>query len=383
MYLYLQERLEVKVDWMSKHGLNEHNSYLEEVNAGLEILWDTANRIVAQTISFRPDVVVCLLHSGWAPLKAALMLWEATQPGPFPMVVKTNLGREKYQAYTVGNKSVGTGSFLGHYSDPFQISHFLAWLSKQSDWHAELKGQIQTQLGVEQAPERILIVDDWIADGNTYILALGLMEIIYPRAETRFVAGVLGWKAKFDMLWLELFHPDLLAKVNQARDEDGIIDGNMRVLVSNTSRLIPGTEDVKPGSFAWQTIHVSSPIIQRLSRFLPAEEWLDLPQFVQKTSQDFIAERIHEYKRGKIGSQQQGRLEHDGFFPKLSLDSLILRDLWLAEGGVTRSQIIQKYELSAGQAYRLLQRMIRQGNLIKVGRGRSSYYILPPCKAGG
>jgi hypothetical protein len=367
---------------MAKGVLIGQDSYLEAVNAGLEILWDTAKRIVAQTLSFQPDVVVCLLHSGWAPLKAAMMLWEATQTEPFPMVVKTNLGREKYQSYQVSNKTVGTGNFLGHYSDPFQISHFLAWLSKQSDWHAELKGQILGQLGRERAPQRIMIVDDWIADGNTFILALGLMEIIYPRAETRFVAGVLGWKAKFDRLWLELFHPYLLAQINQARDEDGIIDGEMRVLVSNTSRLIPGTEDVESESFAWQTVSVSSPIIRKLSRFLPPEEWLELPQFVNKTIEDYIAERIHEYKRGKIESQLQGRIYQDSFFPTLGLDTLILRDLWLNEEGITRLQIIRKYELSAGQVYRLLQKMIRRGSLIKVGRGRSTHYTLPPWKAG-
>jgi hypothetical protein len=367
---------------MGKQALTKHNSYLDEVNAGLDILWDTAKRIAAQTLSFQPDVVVCLLHSGWAPLRAAIMLWEATQVEPFPVVVKTNLGREKYQAYQVSNKTIGTGNFLGHYSDPFQISHFLAWLSKQSDWHAELKRQIQGQLGGDRAPQRIMIVDDWIADGNTFILALGLMEIIYPRAETRFVAGVLGWKAKFDRLWLELFHPDLLAQINRARDEDGIIDGEMRVLVSNTSRLIPGTEDVEPGSFAWQTVSVSSPIIQKLSRFLPPEEWLELPQFVNKTNEDYVAERIHEYKRGKIESQLQGRIYQDSFFPTLGLDTLILRDLWLNEDGITRLQIIRKYELSAGRAYRLLQKMIRRGILIKVGRGRSTHYILPSWKAG-
>jgi hypothetical protein len=378
----LLERLGVRVGWMGKQALSMHNSYLEEVNAGLDILWDTAKRIVDQTLSFQPDVVVCLLHSGWAPLKAALMLWEATQNDPFPAVAKTNLGREKYQAYQVGNKTVGTGNFLGYYSDPFQISHFLAWLSKQSSWHAELKAQIQGQLGAERDPGRIMIVDDWIADGNTYILALGLMEILYPQAQTRFVAGDLGWKAKFDRLWLELFHPCLLAKINQARDEDGIIDGEMRVLVSNTSRLIPGTEDVEPGSFAWQMVSVSSPTIQKLSYFLPAEEWLDLPQFVNKTIEDYIAERIHEYKRGKIESQLHGRLKKGDFFPKLSIDTLILRDLWLDEGGITRRQIIQKYKLSAGQAYRLLQYMIRQGNLVKVGRGRSTHYSLSPWRAG-
>jgi hypothetical protein len=367
---------------MAKQVFPEHISYLQDVNTGLDILWDTARRIVDQMLSFRPDVVVCLLHSGWAPLKAALMLWEATQGIPFPPVAKTNLGREKYQAYQVGNKTVGTGNFLGYYSDPFQISHFLAWLSKQSSWHAELKAQIQSQLGAERIPERIMIVDDWIADGNTYILALGLVEILYPWAETHFVAGVLGWKSKFDRLWLELFHPCLLAKINQARDEDGIIDGEMRALVSNTSRLIPGTEDVEPGSFAWQPVSVSSPTIQKLSYFLPAEEWLDLPQFVNKTIEDYVAERIHEYKRGKIESQLHGRLKQGDFFPKLSIDTLILRDLWLDEGGITRRQIMQKYKLSAGQAYRLLQYMIRQGNLVKVGRGRSTHYSLSPWRAG-
>jgi hypothetical protein len=94
---------------MAKQPLSEHNGYLEEVNTGLDILWDTAKRIVEQVLSFRPDVVGCLLHSGWAPLKAALMLWEATQLELFPAVVKTNLGREKFQSYRAGTKTDGTG----------------------------------------------------------------------------------------------------------------------------------------------------------------------------------------------------------------------------------------------------------------------------------
>jgi hypothetical protein len=284
---------------MAKLGLTEQKSYLEEVNTGLDILWDTAIRIVEQALSFRPDVVVCLLHSGWAPLKAALMLWEATQKEPFPPVVKTNLGREKLELYRKSPKKLKTGEFLGIDSDPFQTGHFLAWLSKQGSWLAELKGQIQDQLGPERVPARIMIVDDWIADGNTCILALGLVDLIYPEAETHFVTGVLGWKAQFDQLWLRLFHPGLFEKIHLSEDEDGTVDGEMRVLVNNSMRLMVGTEDVEPGSLAWQPITASSAIVQKLSKYLTAEEWLDLPGFVNKTIEDYIFERIHEYRRGE------------------------------------------------------------------------------------
>jgi len=359
-------------------GLTEQRNHQEEVNAGLKILWDTAIRIVEQALSFRPDVVLCLLHSGWAPLKAALMLWEATQAEPFPPVVKTNLGREKFKYYQVGSKSIGTGDFLGFYSDPFQIGHFLAWLSKQSDWQAELKGQIQDQLGPERVPARIMIVDDWIAEGNTCILALGLMDIIFPEAETHFVAGVSGWKAQYDRVWLRLFHPGLFEKINLSKDEDGAVDGEMRVLANNTLRLMVGTEDIEPGSFAWQPITPSSSIVQKLSKYLDAEEWLDLPKFVNKTIEDYVSERIQEYRRGKSGDTLNGNLRQGGYFPKLDLDSLILRDLWLDEAGIRRRQIMEKFQLTAPQASRLLKKMIRQGLLVKVGHGRNTSYILPP-----
>jgi hypothetical protein len=363
---------------MAKQTLCEHDRYLQEVNTGLELLWDTAKRIVDQVLCFRPDVVVCLLHSGWAPLKAALMLWEATQVGPFPAIVKTNLGREKFQFYQVGSKSIGTGNFLGHYSEPFQIGHFLAWLSKQSEWQAELKEQIEGQLSPERVPERIMIVDDWVAEGNTYILALGLLNLIYPQAETHFVAGVLGWKVQYDRLWLKLFYPDLHEKINLARDEGDVIDGEIRVLINNTMRLMLGTEDTEPFSLDWRPITAASSTLQKVSKYLPAEEWLDLPKFVDKTMEDYIAERIVEYQRGKSGDSLRGSLREGGFFPKLSLDIQVLRDLWLDEGGIKRCEIIEKYHLTPAGASRLLRKMMRRGLLVKVGHGRSTFYILPP-----
>jgi hypothetical protein len=81
---------------------------------------------------------------------------------------------------------------------------------------------------------------------------------------------------------------------------------------------------------------------------------------------------------GKSGDSLQGSLRQGGRFPKLSLDSLVLRDLWLDEDGIRRRQIMERYQLTAAQASRLLRKMIRGGLLVKIGGGRNTSYILPP-----
>ena len=359
---------------MEGQTLSDQQAYLDEVNSGLENLWDTAKRIVEQALSFQPDVVVCLMHSGWVPLRAAMQLWEATQAGPFPAVARTNLGREKLALYRESPKEVRTGEFLGIDSDPFQTSHFLAWLSQQGAWQAELKGQMQAQLGSGQAPRRIMVVDDWIAEGSTCILALGLLEATYPGAQVHFVAGALGWKSRYDWLWLKLFHAELFERVNSSRDEDGNIDGEMRQLVSCTQRLMLGTEDLAQDSLEWRPVTAGSAYLNRISQFLPQDEWLELPQFVEKTTRDYIAERIQAYLRG-VTLEKPGER---GLFPALSLEVLVLRDLWLIEGGISMRDISQKYQLSRGQAAHLVRKMTRRGLLVKTGRNRSTRYRLPP-----
>jgi hypothetical protein len=363
---------------MAKHLTPSNRSYREEVKEGLDILWDTANRIVIHIQEFIPQVVISLLHSGWAPAKAARMLWQATQTDPFPPLVMTNLGREKLIAYPGGSKKVGNVNFLGMYSEPFQIGHFLAWLEGQVDWQAQLKDQVQSQLPAGSIPQRIVLVDDWIAEGNTFILALGLMDIIYPGAEKHFVSGTFSWKRGFERLWLELYHPQLLKRLELSQNEGGYNEDERRVIESHLIRLIPGTEDVRADSFEWQPVTVSSPWVSKLSAYLPAEELLNLPGFVDQLIEDYMRDRIQEYQRGMLDSKSLSRYRDGGLLPQLGLDTLVLRDLWLDKQGITRRRVIEKYNLSAGQASRLLKGMLRRGLLIRRGYGRAARYFLHP-----
>ncbi len=363
---------------MAKQSFPKNRSYQEEVEEGLEIVWDTAQRVVSQVLDFKPDGVVSLLHSGWVPVKAAQILWQATQPTPFPPLVKTNLGREKIMLYPGGRKKVGNVNFQGMYSEPIQIGHFLAWLEEQAGWQAELKGQIQAQLPPGEDPERILLVDDWIAEGNTFILALGLLDIIYPQAEKHFVAGQLSWKRGFARRWLELYHPQLLEQLQRSPNEGGLSEGERRAFETLLIRLLPGMEDVNMSSFDWRPVTVSSSLVMKLSAYLPPEEWLALPRYVNETIEDYMEERIYEYQRGILDNYSIINIREGSFFPKLGQDALILRDLWLHEGGITRRQIIEKYNLSSSQASRLLKGMLERGLLTRQGWGRAACYFLHP-----
>jgi hypothetical protein len=350
----------------------------DEVIEGLDVLWEVAVKVVRRILSFQPDVVVALLHSGWAPTKAARMLWEATRAEPFPPLVKTNLGREKISFYPGGSKKIGVGNFLGDYSEPFQIGHFLAWLVQQKKWHAELAGQIQASLPPGETPQRIMIVDDWIAEGNTWILSLGLLDILYPKAEKQFVAGASSWKKSFHRLWLKSFHPHLLKQFDRSHHRDGSVDENRHALINHLIRLVPGTEDVDAASFEWQPITAASPDVQKLTKYLPAEEWLELPRFVDKMIEDFIWVRIREYQRGMFEELVVPELPTGGTYPDLGLESLVLRDLWLEECSISRRAIAEKYNLSSEQAYRLLKKMLKSGLLIRKGQGRGAFYCLHP-----
>jgi hypothetical protein len=355
-----------------------YSSYREEVNEGLDLLWEVAVQVVRRILAFQPDVVVALLHSGWAPAKAARMLWQATQAEPFPPLVKTNLGREKISLYPGGSKRFGAGNFLEDYSDPFQIGHFLAWLVQQKKWHAELAGQIQAQLPAGETPQRIMIVDDWIAEGNTWILSLGLLDIIFPQAEKQFVAGEFSWKQSFHRLWLETFHPHLLEQLDSSHDQDCSVDENRHVLINHLIRLIPGTEDVDAASFDWRPITTSSPDVQKLTKYLPAEEWLELPRFVDKMIDDFMGARIREYQRGMFDELVTPGFPMVAIPSKVSFESLVLRDLWLEECSISRQAIAEKYDLSPEQTSRLLKKMLRSGLLIRKGHGRGTFYCLHP-----
>ena len=50
------------------------------------------------------------------------------------------------------------------------------------------------------------------------------------------------------------------------------------------------------------------------------------------------------------------------------------------QGRIRRGQVEAMGDLSRDQAYRLLRRLVEQGRLELVGRGRGAYYRLPAGK---
>ena len=156
------------------------------------------------------------------------------------------------------------------------------------------------------------------------------------------------------------------------------MDEKRHALINHLIRLVPGTEDVNAASFDWRPITASSPDVQKLTKYLPAEEWLELPRFVDKMIEDYMRARIREYQRGMFDELEIPELPTVGTFPKLRLESLILRDLWLEECSISRRAITEKYNLSSKQAYRLLMKMLRSGLLLRKGHGRGAFYCLHP-----
>jgi hypothetical protein len=205
-----------------------------------------------------------------------------------------------------------------------------------------------------------------------------LMDVIYPQAEKHFVSGSLSWKRGYERLWLELYHPQLFERLERSGSGGWLSESEKRSFESDLCRLVPGTEDIDPFSFNWRPVTVSSHFIRRLSAYLPAVEWLELPRFVDQKIENHIRERIQEFQRGMLDDDSLIDQKEGSFFRELRLDTLVLRDLWLNERGVTRRLIVEKYNLSPVQASGLLRNMLRRGLLTKQGRGRVTYYRLPP-----
>lgn len=113
---------------------------MEETQSTLDDLWKAATRICEEIISFQPDVVVGLMHSGRIPLFAAIQVWRRTQPAPFPPTIYTNLGREKFARYNESDERPGIAThFIGTIELEAHTAYFLAWLVKQDGWQMELR----------------------------------------------------------------------------------------------------------------------------------------------------------------------------------------------------------------------------------------------------
>jgi hypothetical protein len=123
---------------------------------------------------FDPDLLLVLAHGGWGVLWAIQVCWQATQEATLPLVLATNLGREKIERYygiRDGLPCVSINPFVADYAQEPEVGYFLDWVSQQIDWQEQLRSQVLDALD-GRTPRRILVLDDTTWEGGIYRLAL-------------------------------------------------------------------------------------------------------------------------------------------------------------------------------------------------------------------
>lgn len=337
----------------------------------LDRFFDIATQVCDEVLAFQPDVVISLMHSGWIPLFAGRELWQRTQPMPFPQIVRVNLGREKLKRFDeLENRFGVTNCFVGELESEEVIAFFLAWLCDQTHWHEELRTRIQEITGDVTAP-RIIIVDDVISEGSTWLLILGLLNIIYPKAEVRFYSANLEWKDHFFEAWIEARHPDLLETDLFPPKEQG---RSLSPAREAAVQMVVGTEDVDPDSLDWKTIGPTSANMELLREYLPVSTWMELPRFVEQTVSNEIVTRANEYSPNPDMVKDPAR--------QLQLGWLIIREIH-RQGPITIQQLAKTLGWSISKARYHLDRQVGRGYLVVQQHGPEKRYALSPLTEPG
>jgi hypothetical protein len=107
--------------------------------------------------------------------------------------LRINLGLEKSGLFRDRRKAAGGGDFNANYSDAFPIAPLLVWVADQLTWQDELREMVAGAIGANNTPGRILVLDEMVSEGDTYLMTLSLLHAVYPHAELRFLAGWTTW----------------------------------------------------------------------------------------------------------------------------------------------------------------------------------------------
>jgi len=306
-----------------------------------------------------------------------LAFWEETRDMPFPPVVRTNLGREKLRRYHTLCERLGRGDLLTElFESAFEGGHMLAWASEQP-WQAELAAQVRTVLGAGASPARILVLDDWIGEGNTWILSLGLLRILFPQTEPCFFAGFSrDWCSRMGQHWLLRHHPRAYQKMRAADETSRQQGKDPTHFMRDLCLLVPGTEDVDPESLAWRPITAESEIVQKFSAFLPAEAWLALPLWAYATLEARARDHAQVYRRSGRPTLPKRPWRFGGHRRWFGSQGLIRYYVWRYRR-ITRREVLALAPMSPRQATQLLQAEVEAGLFARRGRGGGTYYELP------
>lgn len=324
-------------------------------------MWQSACRVCDNIRDFQPDLVLALMHSGWGPVFAAQTLWSLTQPGPFPPLARSNLGREKIDIFERTFNMLYTEWFVGEYSSTIDVGRLLAWLTTRNDWQEQLRQQAADALQTADAPRRILVVDDCVHEGSTFMLTLGLLGLVFPQAELRFLNANSWYRSHYrDFMLACLCPPDLFPEGKPPSNE----------ISTQLARVAVGSENVAEDSLLWQPISIDSPSVQALSSYLPPAAWVEMPRQIYALIAQSIADRAASYAPAPPNPQ-------DANFG-LRAEWRLMRDIWL-QNGVTRRQAEERYGLSAREVRGLLESWMEYDEVELVGRGRGARYRIPPA----
>lgn len=338
----------------------------------LEALYCLGSRACIEIEIFQPDIVIGLAHSGWMPVTVARALWAETRATAFPPSMRTNIGQEKHDIYKERFKppmpGYCCGECCGNSTD--RLGHYLAWIADQRQWLDTLHSQIQAVY--PDNPARILVVDDLFGGYRACYIALGLLDVLYPQAQTYMIAGGKDLTNDFVDAWLSQFAPSLSSEVtsNAAKSD--------RARYANPwheplKPLINGSEDITPESLDWQPpLHPESPALQKLTSVAALETLLAAPIWAASLACRYALDR--QDRKIETFAEQDGENRYTLSRAPLKIEPAerLFRHAWL-NNGITRREIALMYANLPGGAAEGLKQVKEFAQLH--GRGRAAAYM--------
>ncbi len=329
----------------------------------------SAEALCREIETYQPDLLVSLMHSSRMLVEVTALLWQKTRQAPFPPVIKTNIGREKTNIYILEQPREDWMFYRVHF-DEQDRGRLWAWLETRPQWQDQLRRQTAQVCGPEFLPHKILIVDEFVFMGVTAAFAAGLTGLAFPNASIKFSAGYLDeWCQAMYRAWLAAFHPQILPLVP---DKDAF-DADSEKIEDQISLLVPGTEDVAPDSLDWQPIRPGSPLLDPLLRLLPADEWLQMPPWVEQTLLAGVDAFLNGGPLTDIPAQPAGWLQTMVLGPV----ARIIREA-VAGRELTSRRIANLCNCTQAKAARMLAQLCEDDLLTFHGDGSTRNYVIFP-----
>jgi len=330
----------------------------------LESLFDLSQAACPAIRDFQPDLVIGLAHSGWTPVVVARGLWQAAESLPFPPCLRINLGLEKARIFRDRREAAGLGDYNALCDEAFQVAPLLVWAEDQMGWQAELREMTAEVMGPNQTPQRILVLDEMVSEGDTYLMALSLLHAVYPYAQARFLTGRTGWSCELSDLWLAETHPEL--------DREALVKNDPRGMrKEGLKRIVVGTEDVAVHSLRWRFVSEENSGLQSLSEVIPMPDLLACRMWIEERVCQYVVQRA----QGIIPTSVKKEVRRQPQFYSIWPDLPPYRQLW-QEGRITAKRWAEIRGCTLETAQQEIQTLVSpEEYLVPRGPGDPACYL--------